>query len=121
MSREFKELEQIIDVEGFLERVGDDRELAKELATLFLQETPRLLAATAQAAADKDPRALANAAHAIKGSAANFSAPRCVQAAAALERIGRENTLSDADAAYVRLHEEVRLLSEELRRVVEEL
>jgi two-component system sensor histidine kinase/response regulator len=116
MSREFKELNEIFNLEAFMERIEADRTLAQELVELFLQEAPQMLAAVASAIADKDPQALSLAAHAIKGSIANFSAPRAVQAAATLERIGHENDLTNADLAFVCLQDQVLQLSEELKR-----
>jgi hypothetical protein len=50
----------------------------------------------------------------LKGSAAVFAAPRAVEAALAVERLGRENRLDGAEAAVHRLEVEVRRLLAEL-------
>jgi HPt (histidine-containing phosphotransfer) domain-containing protein len=50
---------------------------------------------------------LADAAHAIKGSVGNFSAPVALAAAQRLERLARSGDLHDADAASAALEAEI--------------
>jgi HPt (histidine-containing phosphotransfer) domain-containing protein len=50
--------------------------------------------------ARRDPNALREAAHALKGAAGNLSADRLSEAAHVLELIGAESRLPDAAAAW---------------------
>ena len=55
---------------------------------------------------------LRTAAHALKGSVANFVSKRAVDAAYQLEVMGREQNLTDAEIGYARLDEEIARLSQ---------
>jgi HPt (histidine-containing phosphotransfer) domain-containing protein len=54
-----------------------------------------------------DPAEIERAAHTIKGSVGNFAAKAAFDAAMELERIGRDGTLDQAEAARVRLEDEL--------------
>jgi len=88
---------------------GDKRELQK-LAHMFLEESPRLLAAMREAMSRSDPGALEFVAHRLKGSAAYFAADRTFAVAAQLEAVARAGDLRGAPAACADLEEEVRHL-----------
>ena len=77
-----------------LERVGGDVELLREIAVLFLDDCPRALAEIREALEHSDPVKLENAAHALKGSVANFGAHSAVDTAFRLEQMGRSGELS---------------------------
>ena len=95
-----------------LERVGGDRQLLGEMATLFLQSSPKLLTDLQTALVHQDAKALAYAAHTLKGSAGNFSAPGVFNAAASLEKLARTQDLVQAPAVLTTLtHELSRLQS----------
>ena len=97
-------------------RLGGDRRLLREMLGLFLTESPGMLAAVERALAAGDAGALRRAAHALKGSVANFAAPRPVEAARVLERMGTEGDLAGAGPAFRELEEALR----EFRRAAEE-
>jgi len=73
------------DKAAALERTGGSEELLREVAGLFLEESPRLLDDLWGALAASDAEGVRRAAHALKGSVSNFEAPRATAAAAALE------------------------------------
>jgi HPt (histidine-containing phosphotransfer) domain-containing protein len=58
-----------------------------------------------QAIDASDAKALRQAAHALKGSVANFAAPRPFDSAQRLERMGIDGDLSDAPSALRELEE----------------
>jgi signal transduction histidine kinase/CheY-like chemotaxis protein len=97
-----------------LARSGGSEEGLRELAAVFEQHVPHLLEELRHAIASSDADELRRAAHTLKGSAAVFAAPRAVEAALAVERLGRENRLDGAEAAVHRLEVEVRRLLAEL-------
>lgn len=83
-----------------LENFGGDEELLGEVATLFIAAWPENLARLRAALAAADAAALRSAAHAVKGSVANFCADRAVQAARLLEMTGKGGDLTQAAAQF---------------------
>ena len=90
--------ENALDRQLALSRVGGDQELLREIAVLFIDECPRALAEIQDAVVCRDAVKLENAAHALKGSVANFGARDAVEAAFHLEQMGRANEMSEAEA-----------------------
>ena len=97
-----------------LSRVGGDEDLLREIAVIFLGDYPQLVEKIKAALAANDPQGLERASHSLKGSVANFGADPAYRASMELERIGRSNDMSQAQAAYERLDESLRSLHPEL-------
>jgi len=93
-----------------LGRLGGDASLLREIAGIFLEDGPRHLESIRDAVARGDAPALERGAHALKGSAGNFSARRVTSAALALETLGRSRSLEGAAAHLAELEEATRLL-----------
>ncbi len=100
-----------IDTADLLRRLGGDENLMREVIALFTVELPGRLAAVHAAADQRDAEQLRMAAHALKGMAGNLSASEVVEAAAALETIGRTAALGQLPAARGRLDAAVRRLT----------
>jgi CheY-like chemotaxis protein/HPt (histidine-containing phosphotransfer) domain-containing protein len=98
------------------QRLGGDRRLLRELLELFLADCPALVSNVRKAIDASDAAALRQAAHTLKGSVANFSAPRPFEAARRLERMGIDQDLSDADAAACELEEALNAFRAEARK-----
>ena len=103
------------DTGAFIARLGGDAELARQLARAYIGQADRLSSAVRAAVAARDPEAIRRAAHAMKGSAANFDATPTVSAAAELERIGRAGDLAQVEEVFVRLEAESARLVAALR------
>ena len=88
------------DVEAFVERVGGDVELAREMALLFVPDALRLLDGLAGAIAAGNAERVRQDAHALKGSAGNFDAAPTVQGAAPLEIMGKAGDLAGGAATH---------------------
>jgi CheY-like chemotaxis protein len=101
-----------INVESLLEGVGGDRKLLNELVSLFSADAPKLLARCNRAIARNDADSLKKAAHALKGSVANFDAGRAFEAVRQLEKSGR-----DAHAAFAVAKSEVSRLIRTLKKL----
>jgi len=71
--------------------------LLREIAILFIEQCPGALAEIQDAVTRGDAARLENAAHALKGSVANFGARDAVEAAFRLEQMGRTNQMSEAE------------------------
>jgi HPt (histidine-containing phosphotransfer) domain-containing protein len=101
--------------DALLERLGGDTALAREMTALFVEECPNMLTAVREAVAVGDPDDIRRAAHAFKGSVANFLHDGPAATALAIEQAGRERRVGDAPALLARLERELAVLIPELR------
>jgi two-component system, sensor histidine kinase and response regulator len=81
------------DREGALARLDGDRQLMREMISLFVVTLQPLLTEIRRAVGERNARAVERAAHSLKGSVSNFEAPECVAAAHALEKMGHRGDL----------------------------
>ena len=89
-----------------------DPEFAGELAEVFLESAPRLVAGIAGAIEAGDADRLAAEAHGLKGISLTIGAAELVRTSRALEEAGRRSDLSGAHAAAPECHaawEELRM------------
>ncbi len=100
---EFSDQLTKLDKAVALERLGGDEELLKEVAALFLDEYPTLMAEIKVALGAKNANRLERAAHSLKGSVSNFGSDAAWQAAYEMEKMGRANDLANSEAAYSHL------------------
>lgn len=77
-----------------LRALGGDRELLLEIIELFEREAPSMLIAVRRHAEDANPDALAQAAHVLKGSVANFGKSPLYEVAGQIERCAFAGDLS---------------------------
>ncbi len=112
---------KVLDREELLERLGGDQDFLQEIAGLFLEDCPKLLADIHSAVSTGNARALEHAAHTLKGSVANFGAEAARQAAFRLEILGREGDLKPAGDAYSTLEQEIERFTEALGNLSREL
>ena len=101
---------QVFNLAEALDRVEGDVDLLKEMIDIFLEECPRMLADIERAITASNSHALHHAAHTLKGSVSNFGAPRATTASFALEKMGRQQELAQAAAAFTTLKNEMALL-----------
>src|SRR5437763_14063734 len=104
----------VMDMDSFWSRVGEDRGLAHELIELYFAERPRLFDDVRVAALGTDGVALRHAAHALKGTIANFSAGPAVDTARLLEEMGKKDDLGGAAEACATLGRQLVLLDSDL-------
>jgi HPt (histidine-containing phosphotransfer) domain-containing protein len=97
----------ILNLAAALDRLGGDKELLEEVAQLFLQTSPDLLAEIRRAVAAGNAEALERSAHTLKGSVGNFGAEAAFDAALRLEKIGRSRELRGAEEALGVLEREM--------------
>ena|SRR5207248_2706275 len=96
-----------LDLSEALARLDGDAVLLAELARLFLEEGPKLLAGLQTAVSQRDVAGIETYAHSIKGSMSCFCATQAHQYAAALERKGRERDLAGVAELLVQLQHEL--------------
>jgi two-component system, sensor histidine kinase and response regulator len=109
--------QSVLDREAALSRVGGDDELLHEIAQIFLDDYPRSLAELREAAGRGDARTVERAAHGLKGAAANFGARPVVDAALAIETMGRHQDLSGFSAALGALEQTLSRFRHELEEL----
>jgi len=93
----------VLDLSEALNRVDGDQELFLTLAELFLQESPKEVAAVRAALGQQDSAGLTAAAHKLKGSVIQMCAPRLFECAKRLEELGRQGALAEASSVSVDL------------------
>jgi two-component system, sensor histidine kinase and response regulator len=105
------------DEQEALLRLDGDEELLRELARIFLSESPEILQRLRDAVERGDPKAVAIEAHSMKGSVSNFAVNDATEAALAIEKMGRENDLRSAREALRQLEDCLELLRPALARL----
>ena len=104
-----------------MEQVDGSAALLAQIAALYADIAPGMMADIRRAARAGDAKALEHAAHALKGCIANLGATRAGAMALHLEEIGRSGDLGDAEAVLSRLELEVAWFAEELTAFQEEV
>lgn len=104
-----------IDFDELLERAENDRELMRDLLTIFMEEFPQRLHALGEAVASLDAARVVLEAHALKGMLSNLAAIEAATAVAELERLGRSNETSKISESFSRFE----AIAKELSRQVE--
>jgi two-component system, sensor histidine kinase and response regulator len=97
-------------------RFDGDSELLKELAGIFLQECPRMLDEIRAALGTADLRALARAAHTLKGSVGNFAMPGPWETAQRLELLANSGQLCGAQEIFHVLEQQIAQFNQILAR-----
>ncbi len=106
--------ESALDRQLALSRVGDDSELLREIAVIFLADYPRSLAEIRAAIAAADGKQLETSAHALKGSVANFGARAAVESASRLEQMGHAGDMRQSADSLHALEQALSALRAEL-------
>ncbi len=104
-----------LDYAALLARMGGDEQLLRKLMNVFLKDYGKMRAKLHRAAAGKDGRALAAAAHTLKGAVSNFGGKEIVALAAEVEARARSDQLAEARAAAQRLRDETASFASALR------
>ena len=104
-----------VDIETIIAELDGDRELAVELAGIFLGECPRMMDAIRQALEAEDGNCIAGAAHGLKGSVGNFGAKRVFEIIGKLEQVARDGDFASAREVFSALSTEIDRLCAELR------
>jgi HPt (histidine-containing phosphotransfer) domain-containing protein len=90
---------RILDLYAAGRAVDRDLSIYLEVASVFLDEAPRMLGAVDAALAGADGAELQRAAHSLKGAAAAVGGARTRECAAALESLARAGDLSGGAVA----------------------
>ena len=99
--------EGAIDAEKLLARFDGNRKLLGSLIGTFQHDCPKMMAKIRGGLSARDPRALAEAAHALKGSVGNFGPSSAFEIAREIEKTGREGKLDGAWELYATLEDDL--------------
>jgi CheY-like chemotaxis protein len=110
----------VFDAAAVLDSLEGDSELLREIAGIFLAQFPKQMEKIRAAVSNRDPKLLEQAAHALKGTAANLLAQGVVGAASKLEEIGRAGTVAGSSQALALLEEELGKLQSALGELEKE-
>jgi two-component system, sensor histidine kinase and response regulator len=105
------------DYPALLAQVDGDKELLRDIVSLFIEDYPRVLSEIRDAVARTDSRTLERAAHRLRGAIGNFHAKPAVQAALRLEKMGRDGDLVHAVEALTALEADLAVLNVALSAV----
>lgn len=97
----------VLDAAAFKEQLGGDLELLTEMAGIFIEDSPRMLAAARDAIAQQNPQATMKAGHSLKGTLASLTAVTASGIARELEQAARNGNLAEAAKAFERLEKEM--------------
>ena len=95
------------DPQAALTRLGDDRDLYRDVLKRFFDDSPASIDRIDQAIANGTAEELHRAAHSYKGLAAMAGADQVASTSAELESLGRQNSFQDATLLLARLKEEL--------------
>lgn len=92
-----------LDRRTLLRRVEGDLDLLVMIVEVFLSQLPRRLENIEASLRSGDAPALAESAHALKGSVANFSNGPVYRLSSRIEELARSGEVSEAEAAFASL------------------
>jgi CheY-like chemotaxis protein len=98
---------RVLDIDQVLARLGGDTQLLADIARLFVDHCPVMVAALRASVESGDAAAVASAAPAIKGSVGHLTDGRAFQLASEMERHGRHGELAAATSMVSSLIEEL--------------
>ena len=93
--------------EEAMHRLADDRNIFKKIFQSFSADIPRQILSLEEAVSQKKTQAAMDIAHTVKGSVANLSAPRCREAAQAVEEVLKNGNWGEARQRIEDLKKEV--------------
>jgi two-component system sensor histidine kinase/response regulator len=95
------------NADKILARFDGNRKLLASLIRTFEHDCPKMMTKIRGALSARDPRMLAEAAHALKGSVGNFGPSSAFETAREIEKTGREGKLDGAWELYATLEDDL--------------
>ncbi|HYL68737.1 MAG TPA: ATP-binding protein [Candidatus Limnocylindria bacterium] len=98
---------EAFDGSGLLARFSGNRKLLRTLVETFRNDCPRMMARIRSALGSRDMKALADAAHGLKGSVGNFGPSAAQETARKIETTARQGKLEGAWEIYATLEDDI--------------
>jgi two-component system, sensor histidine kinase and response regulator len=109
------------DAKSLLKVFNDDADFFKQMAEIFLSDTPPMLNTIRDAIQAKDADILRRTAHTLKGMLKNFQFEKVAQTAFQLEETGRQKMFDNSLPAYEKLVRQIdnvhKMLSDMIERI----
>jgi signal transduction histidine kinase/DNA-binding response OmpR family regulator len=106
--------------DDFVTAVGGNMKLLARVRDAFVEQTPRLLQGIRDAIGVRDGKSIYEKAHTLKGAVSNFGVAETVQAAAEIERAGKEEAIERAAELLPLLEAKLRDLEMRLDSILSE-
>jgi len=90
----------LFDKDVLLQAFDNDWDFFKEVIDMFVADYPQMMTDIQKAIKNGDAAVLQRTAHALKGMLGNFQVDAAVQKAYALEKIGTDDSLENAQETY---------------------
>jgi len=113
--------DEILDVDEFMERVQDDKELLLELLDIFVSDYLEKAKLIREAVSSDDFEQIKSIAHSLKGASGNISAKKLRESFVKLEELGKNSDTSGADELLSTMNQQFEELSVRIESVKEEL
>jgi two-component system sensor histidine kinase/response regulator len=109
-----------VNLPELLARVDNDRELLRDLLSIFAEEFPRYLLALQEAVAHEDAKEVATVSHTLKGMLSNLAVTKAAASAGQLEQQARVGDQSSVKQAFVAFELDVQGLLPEMETYMAE-
>ena len=113
--------DEILDVNEFMERVQDDKELLLELLDIFVSDYQEKEKLMQTAVSGNDHEQIKSISHSLKGASGNISAKKLRETFVKLEELGKNNDTSGADELLSTMNQQFEELLVRIKSVKEEL
>ena len=107
---------QTFDYHSLLDRMGQDHELAMEIASIYLQDVPVKVRELEKALEDNDIQKALRTAHSIKGNSANTGCMAMCETARKMEISGQAGKLDEISKLLPELKEQFKLCRAEIEK-----
>jgi len=108
-----------LNADALLERFAGNRKLLRAILKTFREDCPMMMAKIRDALKKQDCAAVADAAHALKGSVGNFGETSAFESAREIEKKGRQGKLDGTWDTYAALEDDIALLLPALQSIGE--
>jgi HPt (histidine-containing phosphotransfer) domain-containing protein len=110
-----------VNMPELLSRVDNDRELLRDLLSIFKEDFPRHLLGLEEAVASQDLKQITIVSHTLKGMLANLAVARAATAAARLEELAHDGVGEGMQEALAAFELEVQGLLPEMETYMAEV
>jgi HPt (histidine-containing phosphotransfer) domain-containing protein len=110
-----------VNLPELLDRVDNDRELLRDLLSIFVEEFPRHLMALQEAIAREDAKEVATVSHTLKGMLSNLAVTKAAASAGQLEQHARGGGQSSLKQAFAVFEHDVHGLLPEMETYISEV
>jgi CheY-like chemotaxis protein len=112
------ETEPSLDTSTLLGHLGGDKQILKSMVTTFLETAPRAIEDIQEALDANDPKGVATAAHAFRGSAIVFGATGLIGLSQKMEEMGEQGDLAVVEMILQEFEQELMKVSDLLAKAV---